>query len=269
MEGRSDPYAKKSDTDRYFFADGERIYSDKISDFACTCDGKSKGLVIRRLERVYDHIFIDEVQDLAGYDFDFLELLFQSGVNITVVGDNRQATFFTNCSPKNKRYRGQNIIALFRDWEKRGMCTIRERNECYRCNQEICRVADLLYPDMPRTESMNGEATGHDGVFTVSSADLQEYVRQYNPAILRDTKKTKTEGLRARNFGVSKGQTFNRVVVFPNGPIREFLKTGDPSRLNAKTKALLYVGITRARHSVAFVYDDGPCCLPKWDQWPC
>lgn len=264
VEGKSCPYAKKSNTDRYFFADGDKIYSDKMSDFACICNDKSMGLVIQRLEGIYEHIFIDEVQDLAGYDFDLLELLFLSGIDITVVGDNRQATYFTNCSPKNKRFKGKDIIVLFKDWEKRGMCSIREKNDCYRCNQQICDIADLLYPDMQTTESKNEKQTGHDGVLTVSPTDLREYVRKYNPTVLKDTKKTKTEGLPSLNFGVSKGQTFDRVIIFPNGPIKKFLKTGDSSKLNPKTKALLYVGITRARHSVAFVYDD-ECWLQKWD----
>jgi len=262
VEGKSCPYVPKKDVEQYYFADGERIYTDKISDFACTCNQDSGGLVMNRLEEIYDFIFIDEVQDLAGYDFDFLELLFQSRIEIVAVGDSRQATYFTNCSPKNKKYKGQNIIALFRDWEKKGLCTIAERNDCYRCNQQICDVADGLYPDMPKTQSKNGDVTGHDGVYIVSGDGLEEYVKKYRPTVLRYNRTTKTEGLRGLNFGVSKGQSFERILIFPNGPIKDFLKTKNVDKLKDKTKALLYVAITRARHSVAFVYDEH-CCLDE------
>ena len=72
-----------------------------------------EGLVIDRLEHIYDCIYIDEVQDLAGYDFDFLELMLLSKVKLIVVGDSRQATYFTNCAPKNVKFKGKNIVNLF------------------------------------------------------------------------------------------------------------------------------------------------------------
>ncbi len=260
VEGKFCPYVPKNNTNRYYFLDGDRIYTDKISDFACCCNENSGGLVIKRLEGIYDCIFVDEVQDLAGYDFDFLELLFRSKIEIIAVGDSRQATYFTNCSPKNKKFKGKNIIHLFREWKKDGLCEIEEKNECYRCNQNICDIADILYTDMPKTKSMNLHKTGHDGVYLVCLNDLKAYVEEYRPMVLRYSKTTKTEGLRALNFGVSKGQTFDRVLIFPNGPIKEFLKIKDADKLKDKSKALLYVGITRARYSVAFVYDD-VCCI--------
>lgn len=259
-EGKSCVGVPKKKTDKYYFADGDRIYTDKISDFACSCNDKSGGLVIKRLEGIYDCVFIDEVQDLAGYDFDFLELLFRSKIKVVAVGDSRQSTYFTNCSPKNSRYKGQNIVDLFEEWKRKGICEIEEKTECYRCNQNICDVADGLYPDMPKTKSMVQHETGHDGVFTICTDNLKEYVDKHKPTVLRYSRTTKTEGLRALNFGVSKGQSFDRVLIFPNGPIKDYLKTRGIEKLKDKTKALLYVGITRARYSVAFVYDD-VCCI--------
>jgi len=113
---------------------------------------------------------------------------------------------------------------------------------------------------MPKTQSKNRDVTGHDGVYVLSSCDLMEYVKRYRPTILRYNRKTKAEGLRALNFGISKGQSFERILIFPNGVIKDFLKTKNHDKLKDKTKALLYVAITRARYSVAFVYDD-ECCL--------
>ena len=71
QEGRSAIYARKCDVDIYFLTKSKKIYTDKIAEFACLCNSKTEGLVIDRLECIYDHIYIDEVQDLAGYDFDF------------------------------------------------------------------------------------------------------------------------------------------------------------------------------------------------------
>ena len=259
QEGRSARYAKKSDVCRYFFSKSKSIYSDKIAEFACLCNSISRGLVIDRLECIYDRIYIDEVQDLAGYDFDFLELLLISDICVTVVGDNRQATFFTNCSPKNCQFRGKSIINLFAHWENRGICNIIEKNECYRCHQMICDFSNRLYPEMPKTKSMNTTQTGHDGIFMVCEDELSNYIDRYAPQILRDTVKTNTADLPALNFGLAKGQNYDRVLIFPNEPIKNYLKNGDPKKLKDVTKARFYVALTRARHSVAFFYDGETC----------
>ena len=259
QEGRSAPYARKSDIGKYFLTKSKRIYTDKIAEFACLCNSKSEGLVINRLESIYDYVYIDEVQDLAGYDFDFLELLLESNICVTVVGDNRQATYFTNCSPKNCQFKGKNIINLFEHWETSGTCKIFEKCECYRCNQKICDFSDKLYPDMPKTKSLNATQTGHDGIFIVCEDELNNYIDRYSPQILRDTAKTCTWGLPALNFGLAKGQNFDRVLIFPNKPIKDYLKNGDPLKLKAITKAKFYVGLTRDRYSVAFIYEDETC----------
>ncbi len=261
QEGRSAPYAKKSDIDRYYFSSGVRIFTDKIAEFACLCNSKSNGLVIDRLKLIYDHIYIDEAQDLAGYDFEFLELLLRSSLCVTVVGDNRQATYFTNCSLKNKKFKGKNIVDLFRDWEEQGLCKLLIKNECYRCNQMICDFADKLYPDMPKTKSLNTICTGHDGLFTVCESELSNYIDRYRYSlqILRDSARTDATGFPALNFGLAKGQNFDRVLIFPNGPIKTYLKNGDPSQLKDITKARFYVALTRARYSVAFLFDDVTC----------
>jgi DNA helicase-2/ATP-dependent DNA helicase PcrA len=259
QKGRSAPFARKSDVSRYFLSKSKKIYTDKIAEFACLCNSKSGGLVIDRLASIYDQIYIDEVQDLAGYDFDFLELLLMSNICVTVVGDNRQAIFFTNCSPKNSQFKGKSIIHLFKHWEKGGTCSIEEKCECYRCNQMICDFSDKLYPEMPKTKSMNTKLTGHDGIFFVCKERLSSYVNRYSPKILRDTVRTNTAGLPALNFGLAKGHNFDRVMIFPNRPIKDYLKNGDPNNLKDTTKAKFYVALTRARYSVAFVYDDDTC----------
>ena len=61
-------------------------------------------------------------------------------------------------------------------------------------------------------------------------------------------------GFNAINIGVSKGRTFNRVLIFPTRPMLDYLKTEDISKAGDKSK--LYVAITRAKYSVAFVVDD-------------
>lgn len=256
--GRSARFIAKSDI-KYFLSEGKYIYTDKISEFACLCDRLSKGLIINRLEEIYDAVYIDEIQDLAGYDFDFLELLLESKLETIFVGDNRQATFSTNNSIKYKKFKGKNIIDLFKLWEKQGKCFLNYMQNCYRCNQMICDLADSLYPEMPKTISCNKDRTGHDGNFIIKEKDVNKYLFIFKPVVLRYDIKTKYDDIIATNFGVSKGLTFDRVLIIPNGPINKFLNTGELYYIE-KSKPKLYVAITRAKYSVAFIYD-GICAL--------
>ena len=112
---------------------------------------------------------------------------------------------------------------------------------------------------MPKTKSLNITRTGHDGIFMVCEEELNNYIDRYSPQILRDTVRTNTEGLPALNFGLAKGHNFDRVLIFPNKPIKAYLKNNDPTKLKGITKAKFYVGLTRARHSVAFFYNDETC----------
>ena len=264
-EGRSGLYIPKSQN-AYYFGSGYRIYTDKISEFALMCNEESGGLVLRRLTELYQHIFVDEVQDLAGFDLDLLDVLRDSEIRMTLVGDPRQATYKTNHSPKNSQYGGAEIVDRFQEWEKLGKCSIEYLTSSHRCNQKICDFADSIYPKAANTTSIVSRFTGHDGVFIVGKGDVQAYVERYDPVCLRNNKRTSSLGTSAINFGASKGLTFPRVLVFPTGPLAKMLKTGQSSHLTPVAAAKAYVVVTRARYSVAFVYD-GPCGINGVTKW--
>lgn len=233
----------------YYFDGNGSFRPAGLPEFACQANRNTGGAVIRRLEAVLDEIYIDEFQDLAGYDLDFLDLLFASRIQVTVVGDPRQHTYSTNQSPRNMQYRGRDVmkwLAL-----RTGTCALEVRDESTRCNQEICDWADALYPDLPQTTSRNQASTGHDGVVCIAPQDVRAYVEKYSPFVLRDSRRSDTMGLPAMNIGVSKGSTFDRVLIFPTKPMLKYIKTKDHSVLPAPER--LYVAVTRARHSVAFV----------------
>jgi len=76
--------------------------------------------------------------------------------------------------------------------------------------------------------------------------------------VLRYSAATKCDPHVAMNFGESKGLTFDRVLIYPHGPARKWLASGDIGYV-AKSTAKMYVAATRARYSVAFVYDGKVC----------
>ncbi|NKM69923.1 UvrD-helicase domain-containing protein [Rhizobium laguerreae] len=238
----------------FYFYKGSYLYSDKVSQFACACNIASNGAVFARLKERFDVIYIDEVQDLAGYDLVLIEEMMKAGVPMVLVGDHRQSTYQTNHSGKYKQYAGYGIIGLFKIWEKKGLCALVYETHSYRCNPAVAAFSDQFFPEEPKTESRNETITEHDGIFVISSADLPKYVETYKPQSLRYDKSTLCSGYPAMNLGASKGLTFDRVLIHPSPGCGKWLKTGSIKHVIG-SREKWYVGITRARQSVTFVYD--------------
>lgn len=268
VKGRSPIGPKASDTNRYYFWKPGHIYSDKASNLACRIIEETEGMPLRRLEQIFERLYIDESQDLGAYDLELLELVMKSNVRVTLVGDHRQATYSTNNASKNKKYARAKIIDKFIEWEKAGLATIEFQNHSHRCTQAICDLADQFYPGLPRTISKNPNSTGHDGVFTVPDNQADAYIRIYQPQVLRYSRATQGVPGEAVNFGAAKGMEFERTLIYPHKNLEKFLATGrikDAGRDIGK----IYVAITRARQSTAFVVpaSKNPTLFPVIETW--
>ena len=236
---------------QYFCTPAGHLYKDRVADFAVKVNAAADGAAVRRLQELYEEVYIDEVQDLAYYDLGILEGLLHSGMHVIAVGDLRQHTYATNQNTKDKKYRGASIADWLSNYSD--VCDIEYRTTSYRCNQEICDFADALYPNLPATTSANLDVVTPSGILMIKKADLPAHISAHNPIVLRHDMRTRTFGVPAINFGAAKGMTAEHVVIFTTGDIRRYLETKNPEVLKGVTRSKLYVAITRARHSVAFV----------------
>lgn len=251
---QSAQYVPEWNTRDHYFAKGEFIFSDKIAKFIVKCQKLSEQRVMGRLRQFYSDIYVDEFQDLAGWDLEIIELILRSDIRIRLVGDPRQHIYSTNPSQKNKPFLGSGVVKLVRQWEKDGLCKQEPMNKSHRCHQTICDFSNGLWPDLDRMDSLRTDIVDHQGVFLVAETDIHDYVHRFAPRVLRYNKSAKSYGYEALNFGMAKGLEFDRVLVVPNGPIKAYLQSGDLKDLKA-SKDKLHVAVTRARHSLAFVFD--------------
>lgn len=238
----------------YFNCTGQ-IYSDKLSKFVFRVNECSGGLVVDRLSRIYPNIFIDEVQDLAGYDLSLIKLFMQSNSNLTMVGDPRQVTYHTHEEAKFAKY-SEGQIEEFVQSECKGIQIDIDKKSLrisHRNKKDICQFANQLYPDIEPCGYDEQEPTEHDGVFFVHENDVDEYLKRFSPVQLRDKVTVKVNSSYvAMNFGNAKGLTFDRVLIYPTKPMLEWIK--DHSKpLKSESRSKFYVAITRARHSVGIV----------------
>lgn len=263
----------EKDFDKFYFTSGWKIYSDKISKFIVGCNVQTKGDVIDRLSRIYSHIYIDEVQDLAGYDLELIKLLFQSKINTTLVGDPRQVTYKTNHYRKYPKYKNGKIKEFVEnELGKKIQCNVDEQTLklSHRNNKQICDYSSKLYPEFEKTEpckcdKCRNKVTEHEGVFLIRRKDIGEYLKTFKPTQLIWSNTTKVySNYSSLTFGKSKGKTIDRVVVYPTPNIKKWIKdnTFDFTVVkNGKRKPIkdvrekFYVALTRASHSVAIIYD--------------
>ncbi|OAV62882.1 UvrD-helicase domain-containing protein [Enteractinococcus helveticum] len=243
---------------KYYYDDDHQPYSSRLATLAKLIIELTAGAPIKRLERIYDYIYIDEFQDLGGNDLVVLEGLMNSKINVLLVGDVRQAVLETSRSDRlNKDYRGVKIVDWFRKRQAAGQCHIVPNDVTNRFNQKIADFSDFIHDpklSLPNTTSAFRETTGHDGVFLVDEQHADAYSASFEqrPTVLRYQRSSRgvPDG-ELLTFGMAKGITRDRVIVYATGPFRKLLKSREV--LASKSACGFYVAVTRARYSVAIV----------------
>lgn len=258
-------YAKD---DARFFDKSSAVYKRNLSSLSHEIHERSSGAPVKWLERSYDLIVIDEVQDLNGWDLEILDLLLASNIPLLMVGDTRQAILATNVQDrKHKQYLYSAVIKWFRLKEKQNLLTIEEDQSTWRCHPSIAAFADTIFgaeSDYAATISKNTRTTGHDGVFLIRPEHIAAYNNEFKPAALRFSASSgKKHNLSYSNFGEVKGLEYDRVLLAPTGDFEKFIKGG--VEVTGTTASKFYVGVTRARQSVALIVDKpGSSTLPCW-----
>ncbi|MEI4482623.1 MULTISPECIES: UvrD-helicase domain-containing protein [unclassified Phyllobacterium] len=257
-------YWGEEDFRHCYFDRRNRVYSDKLSRLVMRCNEASDGAVIDRLSGIYPSIFVDEVQDLAGHDLDILTALFKSPANIVMVGDPRQVTYVTHLEARLKKYRDGSIADFIQtELRRKVACDIDVTSLVisHRNSSAICELSSRLYPKLVSATACTcpdcrQPVPDDAGLYIVRRRDLPRYLETRRPVQLRwsSTVKIASADLPALTFGRSKGLGFDRVIIYPTKEMMDWLKNAQ-SALKAETRAKLYVGLTRARHAVAVVYD--------------
>jgi DNA helicase II / ATP-dependent DNA helicase PcrA len=246
-------YYPETDTRRHYFNSRDRIYSDKIAKFAVKCIDKKNKVLLKRLAAIYDSIYIDEAQDLAGYDLEFIKQIMSFGIPVTLVADPRQTTYKTHYDDLYKKYNHGNIdeflvkecIGIDTEIDTKTLAT------SFRNNAAIIEVSSALYPQYQRPIAGNVLKNGLDGVFFIDELSAEEFAERYNAMQLRPRKDAKNviKKRNAMNIGKSKGREFDNVLLFPTKDMINWLLDNDLP-LAEKTRAQFYVALTRARYCV-------------------
>lgn len=259
------PFKEDEEFLLHYFIKSQKIISDRLPKFVVKSNKAVGGELINRISRIYQHIFIDEVQDLAGYDLEIIKLLFRTNSNIILVGDPRQVTYLTHHERKYGKYKDGKIKEFIMGECKRPITyDIDENtlNSSHRNNKDICLFSSRLYdvkafnPIKPcECPGCRNDKIGAEGIYLVKPEDVENYLFTFAPVQLRwNVLKEMNSKYPIYNFGSSKGKTFNRVLIYPTDEIEKWIYN-NTIKLASQTRAKFYVAITRAKYSVGIVTD--------------
>lgn len=230
-------------TEREFYVDGtNRLYSNRIAKLIDAYGAASD--VRTRLQKYFDVLCVDEVQDFGGHDFNLLMSLCRSDMEILLTGDFYQHTFDTSRDgPIN-----QTLYAAYEDYQQRfrsvGVAVdTQSLSRSYRCSKSVCEFI---------REHLGVEIHSHSDRLTEVSISEQadDAARLYaceNTAKLFYQEHEKYE-CRAENWGKSKGiDHYQDVCVVLTGTALKALKAGTVRTISPQTRNKLYVACTRAR----------------------
>jgi DNA helicase-2/ATP-dependent DNA helicase PcrA len=236
----------KGDT-RYLTKKGNLFYN-RAAKFA-----EIKGIyqdIQRRLEKYYQYLFIDEIQDFAGYDFNLLEKISCANINILYVGDFYQHTFDTS-RDGNVR---QNLHDNYDNYKKcfKNLNISPDENtliKSYRCSPKVCKYI---------TDNLEIKIESHGDIITEikyidCKNDIENIVK--NDKIIKlFYKQHYLYKCKSRNWGDCKGEDkYNDVCVVLNKKTLDYYLKDILNELLPQTRNKLYVAISRARGNIYFI----------------
>ncbi len=241
------PYVKASGRARYIDNFG-RAYSNRLAKLI-NVEKATDGL-IERLNKYFDVVMIDEIQDFAAHDFNFLAHIVKSNNDVFFVGDFFQHTFDTSRDGNTRQNLHNNYEKYIKECKNFGLTIdATTLDGSYRCSPTICNYVssnlgiNIISKRMDETEIK----------FLDSEDDILEICND-DDVIKLFYKNSSSYEIYSNNWGNSKGiDSYHDVCVVLNPTTFSKYQNNSLSSLNEQTKNKLYVAITRCRGNLFFV----------------
>jgi hypothetical protein len=241
---------KRTDT-KFYLDKNNRLYHNRIAKL---CETQNVLVDINnRIEKYFDCLFIDEIQDFAGHDFNLLKSLAQVNCEILFVGDFFQHTFDTSND-------GNVNSGLFNDYnsykklfQKMGLTvdTTTLQNS-YRCSKTVC---DFIQNSIGVSISATTDRVSDIKIID-NESEVDTIVKD-NTIVKLFYRENYKYDCHSHNWGSSKGiNHFNDVCVVLNKTTKKIFDKQQLATLKPQTKNKLYVACSRANNHLYFVSDE-------------
>lgn len=232
---------------QYYFDEARRVYHNRLAkliEIENVLD-----LLRSRVEKYFDELLIDEVQDFAGHDFNLLSQLASSNVEMCLVGDFYQHTYDTSRDGNVNRNLHKSLDEFVTRLEGIGFTVDGQTlRRSYRCSPTLCSfVKDNLGIDMT---SHRDDVTN---IQWVTSQEEATRIQETDEVVKLFYQSHYKYRCRSCNWGASKGVDYSDVAVVLNPVSLRQIEKGKGHELTPQTRNKLYVACTRAWNSVYLI----------------
>ncbi|EPL16052.1 AAA family ATPase [Pseudomonas sp. CF161] len=208
--------------------------------------------VIARLERFYDNMFVDEVQDFAGNDFNLLIALSKANVEMLLVGDFYQHTFDTSRDGNINCSLHDDIVKYEKRFQAAGFTVDKTSlGKSWRCGTTVC---DFIRANL--NIDIHAQADRHTEIINVETQAVADQLHA-DPNIVKLFYQTHHQyGCHSKNWGASKGlDHYNDVCIVMGTTHWNHYQNGKLHEVKPQTKNKLYVACSRARGNLYLVHE--------------
>ncbi|MBD5526731.1 MAG: AAA family ATPase [Lachnospiraceae bacterium] len=234
----------------YYMTDNRYLYSNRLSLFM-----EKQGIledIKNRICKYFDEFIIDEIQDISGRDFSFLENLMENSIDMLFVGDFYQHTYDTSQdgNVNGKLFESKKIYEA-RFANKGFIVDNTTLKKSWRCSQNICQyIRDNLDIDI----SSNRGETDNTTIEFIDNKQQINFILMDDKIIKLHYQNGAKVGAYHKNWGETKGEDcYQDVCVMLNKKTAKERTAGRLAELPPSTKNKLYVAITRAKGNVYII----------------
>ena len=224
----------------------KKVYAARLSKL---CNDNIMEKIINRVEKYFQYLYIDEIQDFAGHDFNFIKSLEKCNINILYVGDYYQHSFDTSRDGNVNK----NIFSSYEQYIAKlsnNILLVDDKSliKSRRCTNTICdfirdKIGIEIYSYENR-ESVIKEIKEKDKIEEIMKNDeiIKLFYRNSNKYIGHTD-----------NWGDCKGKTYNDICVILNDKTYKLFQNNRLNELASISKNKFYVACTRTRNNLFFI----------------
>lgn len=239
-------YIGKDDL-KFFITETGYFYSNRLAFFLQekTIMNDIKGRIIK----YFDEFIIDEVQDISGRDFNFLENLMNTDIDMLFVGDFHQHTFDTSRDGNVNNSLFNDKARYEQKFSDRGFIIDNSTlTNSWRCSRTVC---NYITENLLISISSNRDDTDDTIISYIEQPEKKDEILA-NMAITKlHYQNGSTFGDGHKNWGESKGEDHHQnVCILLNKKTANLYKKNELSTMATSSRNKLYVALTRARGNV-------------------